>query len=229
MSSQMRQRALVTGASRGIGLAVARTLTQADGLDVYGMQRSDESAVGVTSLFCDLADPQETARVADELLLAVDRVDILILNAGIGIFAPVDELSLEQWQEVLGVSLTASYILLNRLLPAMKSNNFGRVVFISSDADTLTFAEAGAYCAAKAGLAALAGCVRKEVAGYDIHITVVSPGRVDSHFNHKQPGDRPDALHADDVARQVMFAISQPARCEVERIAVNSAMEKMLH
>ncbi len=210
-------------------MAVARALVCSRDVDVLGLQRSEEGAAGIRTVLCDLADPKRTALVLDELLKVLARVDILVLNAGIGIFRPVDELTLEQWVQVLDVNLTSAYVLLNRLIPAMKANDFGRIVFISSDADALTFAQAGAYCAAKAGVTALAGCVRKEVAGHDIHVTVVSPGRVDTFFNDKVEGNRQDALHAEDVARQVMFALSQPARSEIERITVNSALEKMLH
>jgi NADP-dependent 3-hydroxy acid dehydrogenase YdfG len=111
----------------------------------------------------------------------------------------------------------------------MKQQNFGKIITIASDADRLSFAGAGAYCASKAGARLLADCIRKEVAGYNISVTVISPGRVDTHFNGKQPGDRPHSLAAADVARQVQFVLAQPERCEIESINLNSALEKELH
>jgi NAD(P)-dependent dehydrogenase (short-subunit alcohol dehydrogenase family) len=222
-------KALITGTSRGIGNAIAQAMTEVGHYDIYGLNRSAAQTAGVTNLVCDLANPEQLGGVTDELLSAVGSFDVLVLNAGVGIFKAIDELSVRDWTEVLNVGLTAPYVLLNRLLPTMKQHNFGRIVLISSDADHLTFAEAGAYCAAKAGLVGLAGCVRKEVADYDIHITVISPGRVDTHFNSKRPGDRPAALLPAHVAKQVLFAITQPTRCEIEYIAVNSPMERLLH
>lgn len=225
----MAKTAVITGPSRGIGRAIATAMLETDEYDVYGIGRTDPRLAGVVHVPCDLVDAAATAHAAAGVLQAAGGVDALILNAGVGIFKPIDQLTIQEWQQVLNVGLTASFVLLNSMLPIMKTKNFGRIVLISSDADELTFADASAYCAAKMGLVGMAGCIRKEVNDYDIHVTIVSPGRVDTHFNGKSPGDRPRSLLPEHIARQVMFALAQPARCEIERIASNSALEKLLH
>lgn len=226
----MTQTAIVTGASRGIGRSVAAALATTGRYQVLGIARSPIEIPDVDEARYDLADAHQASEASDDILTRTSGVvDVLVLNAGIGVFKPLDQMTPAEWHHVLAVNLTAPYLIVRGLLPAMKRRNFGRIVFISSDADHFTYPGAGAYCASKAGVAALAGCLRKEVADYNIHVSVISSGRVDTHFNQKQPGDRPDSLQDVDIARAILTAISQPPGCELERIECNSAYERMLH
>jgi 3-oxoacyl-[acyl-carrier protein] reductase len=224
---------LITGCHKGIGRAVLEALHATGRYTLYGIARQPLPA-GLSSLtdelfICDLADTDALTKTMDKILAVSGGIDVLINNAGIGIFKPVDVLTLDDWNQVLTTNLTAPFLLTSHLLPAMKQKNYGRIISISSDAEHLSFADAGAYCAAKAGLKLLMDCVRKEADGYNIHVTTVAPGRVDTHFNNKSPGARPHSLQPEDVAAQVVFVLAQGDRAEVEQIYLNSAAEKLLH
>lgn len=229
---EMPRRTLITGHSKGIGLAVARKMRDQGVYDLYGIARSRPSSpddASICSVACDLADADATTRALDQILERSGGLDVLVLNAGMGVFKDVRDLNIHEWQHVIAVGLTANFVIVNRALPLMMDQDYGRIVVISSDADDIAFASASAYCATKAGLSSFANCVRKEVAGFDIHVTLISPGRVDTYFNHKVPGTRPLSLHADHVADQILFVVSQPSRCEIEHIRLNASTEKLLH
>lgn len=125
----------------------------------------------------------------------------------------------------MNVNLNSAYLMIKSVLPNMKSKNYGRVINISSDADHIGFAEAGAYCASKFGLLGLTEAVRKELIGNDISFTVISPGRVDTNFNNKKPGDRPVSLKAEDVAVQVAHLLELRENCNIETIRLKSTLE----
>jgi len=146
-------------------------------------------------------------------------------NAGIGIFRKVEELSFDDWNNVLTLNLTIPFIMVKNILPSMKIKNFDRIVNISSDADYRGFSEGSAYCASKFGLRGFSDSVRDELKGFNISITTISLGRVDTFFNGNKPGDRPNSLSADDVARQIMHVIEQRDICGIERIYVKSTLE----
>lgn len=229
-----KKKVLITGCTKGIGYAIAKKLLAAGEYTVYGIARATESSdlnkhPNVHLYNCNLEVPHGADIVLRKILDDSSGIDIAISNAGIGNFQPIDQLLLADWNAVINVNLTAAYLVMHHTLPHMKQQNFGKLVIISSDADHFSFAEAGAYCASKAGLSSLADCVRKEVDGYDITVTAISPGRVDTNFNHKKKGDRPDSLCAEDVADQIVPLLTQSGRCEIEKISLNSVLEKELH
>ena len=107
----------------------------------------------------------------------------------------------------------------------MKSHNYGRIINISSNADSISEAKGSAYCASKHGLLALSQCVQLETKGYNISVTTISPGRVDTYFNNKTPGARPFALQPSDVAEAVLYVLNVDSRCNIEQIKIQSILE----
>ena len=93
------------------------------------------------------------------------------------------------------------------------------------DADHIGFSEGSIYCASKFGLRGFSDSVRDELKGYNISLTTIGPGRVDTFFNGKKPGDRPHSLSADDVARQIIHVLEERDRCGIERIYLRSTLE----
>lgn len=221
---------MINGCSRGIGRAILDRLILSGDYRVYAVSKNTEELISIDSknltvYKCDLSVTSNAINVVKEVQEVSGGIDILINNAGVGIFRRVEELNLDDWNNVLTLNLTIPFIMVKNILPSMKLKNFGRIVNISSDADYICFSEGSAYCASKFGLRGFSDSVRDELKGFNIYITTISPGRVDTFFNEKKPGDRPNSLSADDVARQIMHVLEQRERCGIERIYLRSTLE----
>lgn len=218
---------LLTGGSTGIGAAILSKLALTREkylISVIGRTRPQvEAELEFSSI--DLSNSNFAYNEIDVFLNIRPPVDILINNAGVGYFAPIEEISVEAWSRVISVNLSTVYYLTSKLLPHMKFQNFGRIINISSDADHIGFSGAAAYCASKFGLAGLSEAVRKELVGYNVTVTTVSPGRVDTCFNSKIPGDRPLSLRPESVAALVMSIADSAESWHIENIRLKSPYE----
>lgn len=221
---------LLTGCSRGIGLAILNKIATAhEPYKIYAVSRQCPEGFSnnpfVHFFSCDLSDVEQTQRVIEAIKLDSEGIDIIINNAGIGKFGEVETLTLHDYTELMNINLTAPFLFISHLLAGMKERNFGRIINITSDADHIGFAEGSLYCASKFGLRGLSDSIRAEVTGLNIAVSTIGPGRVDTYFNRKSPGDRPLSLSDADVANQVMHLLSQSDRCVVERIYLRSGLE----
>lgn len=221
---------VLTGGSRGIGAAILRELLAQQKYKIYligrmapNLSTSDQNFVNFYE--SDLCDPEAILTTCRAIRADAKRVNIIINNAGIGLFKPVEKIDQEEWTRVLNINLLAPFLLIREFIAEMKEDNHGRIVNISSDADHIGFAGAGAYCASKYGLRGLSDAIRQELVGTNVSVTTIAPGRVDTCFNNKQPGDRPHSLAASDVARQVLHVISSSGRCHIETIRLKSTLE----
>jgi short-subunit dehydrogenase len=174
---------------------------------------------------CDLSNEADLLRIVGLLAGEQDTFFGLVSCAGVGRFSPLEDLSVECWNTLLSVNLTAPFMLTRFVLPGMKRLQHGRLIYISSDADHVGFASATAYCASKFGLRGFGEALRKELIGSGVTVSTVSPGRVDTCFNGKRPGMRPLSLAATHVARMVVTLLSTDSRCEVELVRMKSNME----
>ena len=208
--------ALVTGAGRGIGraialalgrqgarvTAVARTASELDTL-----AREIEAAGGrAVTLAADLRDPQTPQRAVARAVEAHGGLQILVNNAGVGLRAPVAETSDEDWDGILGTNLTAVFRLTRAALPHLARGG-GQVFMISSLAGSNAIAGMAAYCASKAALDHFARCLMLEVRHHGIKVTTIAPGSVDTSFGQAPgtpSGEEAWALTADDVAGTVL-------------------------
>lgn len=175
--------ALVTGASAGIGAAVARQLADRGArVTVHGRNQARTTAVatavGGRALVADLADPAGV----DALARSAGDVDVLVLNAGQGHSGPFVEMSAERIEELLALDLTGVLRLTRALLPGMLTRGRGQVCFVSSIAARTGVAGEAVYAAAKAGLDAFAESLRLELAGSGVGVGVVVPAVVDTGF-----------------------------------------------
>lgn len=210
--------ALVTGASSGIGRAVALELAgRGARLLVHGRDRErvDEvcALTGGRPLQADLVDGLERERLAAQALAAHGRVDVLVANAGVGWAGPFTGMSADDVERVLQVDLVAAVDLTRMLLPAMVGRRSGALCFVSSVAGRAPVAGEAVYSAAKAGLDAFAESLRAEARGSGVQVGVVVPGVVDTRFfaRRGQAYDRavPRPVAAEAVAAAVV-------RCLVE-------------
>jgi gluconate 5-dehydrogenase len=174
--------ALVTGASRGIGAALAEGLARA-GAQVVGVSRSGKAPDGVTALALDLAEPQACAALGSRLDFS--RLDILVNAAGLSLPPGGDEL--ERFRQTLAVDLTAPYALVQALLPLLRASAHASVINITSINARMGFPGNPGYVAAKAGLAGLTRALAVDLA--PIRVNAVAPGYVHTDMTAKSHAD----------------------------------------
>lgn len=193
-----------------------------DKINIDNLEKITDSNLKVYKI--DLLNGIELSRIIDKIKTEGVNIDILINNAGIGLFKKIEEYTNEEWNEIIQINLTVSFILIRKLLPDMKSRRYGRIINIGSDADSIPFPEAGAYCASKYGLRGMTESIRLDLKKTNVNITIISPGRVDTYFNGKHPECRPVALKASDIANEILFVLEQDDRCNIEQIKLTSSL-----
>ncbi|MDT4917807.1 MAG: hypothetical protein QOI15_2627 [Pseudonocardiales bacterium] len=175
----MTRTALVTGASSGIGAAVAAALV-GRGWTVYGTSRHPESVKepisGVHYLALDLADGASIEACA----AAAGTVDVLVNNAGESQSGPIEELPMEAIERLFQVNVFAAVRLTQLVLPGMRERGYGRVVMVGSMLASFPLAYRSSYVAAKAALRGFATAARREVLSYGVGITTVEPGSINT-------------------------------------------------
>nr|WP_306266212.1 glucose 1-dehydrogenase [Pararhizobium sp. IMCC3301] len=178
--------ALVTGASSGIGYAIAEVFADA-GADIIGHGRSTERLADLgrvvmakgrkfTAITGDLASSEQTAAIAAEALAAAGgRIDILVNSAGIAVTGPVVDFAVEDWTRTLAVNLTAPFILSRALLPGMMARRMGKIINISSQTGVIALEDHAAYASSKGGLNALTKSLMVEAAPHNVQVNAICP------------------------------------------------------
>ncbi|NSC25043.1 SDR family NAD(P)-dependent oxidoreductase [Streptomyces albus subsp. chlorinus] len=209
--------ALVTGASSGIGAAVAERLAAEGGWRLLLNGRDERrlaqvaTRTGGVPLAADLSDARARERLAEEALAHSGRVDALVAGAGIGWAGTFAAMPAEDIDDVLAVNLNATLHLVRLLLPGMVDRRCGRVVLIGSMAGSVGVRGEAVYAATKAGLTAFADSLRYELAPSRVRVSMVLPGVVDTPFFQRRGApyhrDRPRPVPPDDVAEAVFRAL----------------------
>jgi NAD(P)-dependent dehydrogenase (short-subunit alcohol dehydrogenase family) len=232
MQSLRGKVALITGGSRGIGLAIARALV-ADGVQiaVTGRSAAHLSAArsriepagpgSVETLQADVRRYDEVTRAIDATVARFGGLDVLVNNAGIGIFAEVAAITPEQWAEVIDTNLTGVFNACRAALPHLRRRGSGFIINISSLAGENPFADGAAYCASKAGLNAFSEALMQEVRYDNIRVSCVMPGSVATSFSSGDETKGADwKIAPEDVADVVVNLLrteprSLPSRVEL--------------
>ena len=224
--------ALVTGASRGIGLAVADAL-QASGMHVVRLARSlrDRSNERLTDIACDVTNPGDVNGAVQRVMGELGLPDVLVNNAGVFFIKPLAETTFDDFTLTLATNLTAPFLLARALVPYMVARGSGHVVTIGSISDHIGFPGSSAYAASKFGVRGLHEVIRAETAKSGVRTTLVSPGPVDTDIwdavdPDSKPGftKRKDMMRAEDVAAAVVYAVTQPAHVAVTEIRLLPAV-----
>jgi 3-oxoacyl-[acyl-carrier protein] reductase len=225
--------AVVTGGSRGIGLAVSRALLSLGGrVVINGL--SDENlnearqwlieAAGVdpdlaVCFKADVRDYEQVQTLFDRTVERLGGVDILVNNAGVGTFGEVAEQSLESWNHTIGTNLTGVFHCCRAAVPYMRRRGGGWIINISSLAAKNPFAGAAAYCASKAGMNAFTEALMQEVRYDDIRVTSLLPGSVRTEFGGSHAGVGTEwKLAPEDVAQAVVDIIAHDPRSLPSRV-----------
>jgi NADP-dependent 3-hydroxy acid dehydrogenase YdfG len=228
--------ALVTGASRGIGAAIARLLAR-NGALVALVARHErtlellaaELGGGAVAAACDLRLPG-AADVVQAALddLGADSPDILVNNAGAFLIAPAHETSVDVFRETLEINLTAPFAFVRAFLPEMRRRGAGHIVTVGSIADRATFPGNAAYAASKHGLRALHEVLRAELRGSGVRVSLVSPGPVDTQLWDVVDPDgregftpRAQMLTPDAVADAVGYVVTAPSPLNVDELRLS--------
>jgi 3-oxoacyl-[acyl-carrier protein] reductase len=222
---------LVTGASRGIGAAVAARLAT-DGFDLVLWARSADG-LAATAREVEAAGGRAAVGVVDvgraEQVLAVGAAlaDLeplagVVLNAGSGRWASLSTMDTSEWDRVIRTNLDGAYHVLRLVLPRLTAARTGLVVGVLSDSVLYPYPDRTAYAASKAGLGALLESARREVRHLGVRVCALLPSRVDTHFqgSHERaaPGTRTGALTAAEVADMVGMLFGLPANVEVRHL-----------
>lgn len=181
-----RKVALVTGASSGIGNAIARNL-QRNGVTVYAGARrvsrmNDLDDLGITTLALDVTDPDSVEHVVDRIVSETGRIDILVNNAGFGLLGAVEEVPLDQAQNQFDVNVFGVARLIQSVLPMMRQQHAGRIINISSVDGKVAQPFGGWYVASKFALEGLSDALRFELADQGIQVAVIEPGGIQSEW-----------------------------------------------
>ena len=181
--------AIVTGASRGIGREVARTLASAGAAVVVAAREQHAAEVAAEIATCggvvesasvDVTDPQSVDRMVGRVLERFDRIDVLVNNAGIVRDQLLLRMKRDDWDAVLATNLTAAYTCTQAVLRPMLKQRFGRIISISSVVGQMGNAGQVNYAASKAGLIGFAKALAREVASRGITVNVVTPGVINT-------------------------------------------------
>jgi 3-oxoacyl-[acyl-carrier protein] reductase len=224
--------ALVTGASRGIGAAIALELARA-GADVVLVARSIErltsvadevSRMGRVALTCaaDLADPAQVRRSADEALVRFRRVDVLVNNAGRNSRGPYDGISADEWSAVLDLNVTAAFHYVQAVAAGMRERRWGRIINITSiTAQTGGVSGSVAYSSSKGGLIAFSKTLARDLGPHGVTVNAIAPGQIETDMSQVLSADERASImssiplgrlgQAEDIAYAVRFLASDEA------------------
>lgn len=228
MSAPPNPLAIVTGASRGIGFAIAAELARR-GLRLALLARHREpleeaarrlapAAPGIETFLCDVQDGQQVRSTFQKILATNGRVEVLVNNAGLGVFAPVHQLSEADWEVMLNTNLRGVFHCSRAVIPRLIEQRRGHIINISSLAGKNAFAGGSGYCASKWGLLGLTYCMAEDLRSYGIRVSAVCPGTVETEFSPHRGKDPKRMLQPADVARVVGWLLEQEEQSFVSEV-----------
>lgn len=230
--------AVVTGASRGIGEAIARSLAAAGARVALVARNRDaleklalEMGGGAFAVPCDLTSGEQIRVAVKAINVAfAASADILISNAGLFRVDAMDDATEQDFRSMLEVNLVAPFVFVRGFLPAMLAAKHGHIVTIGSLADRIALPGNAGYSATKFGVRAMHQVLRAETKGTGVRATLVSPSSTDTPIwggltteTRARFPKAEEMLHAEDVARAVVYAVTQPVTVNVDELRITRA------
>jgi 3-oxoacyl-[acyl-carrier protein] reductase len=226
--------AVVTGSTKGIGLAIAeRLVNEGASVVISARTKSDVEAVAgrlgasAIGIPCDVADAGACQRLIDATVERLGRLDVLVNNAGFGVFKSISEMTVEEWRRQIDVNLGGVFYCSKAALPHLSASGDGFIINIGSLAGRNFFAGGTGYNAAKAGLVALSEAMMLDVRYSDVRVSIIMPGSVNTYFSGKeQSPERSWPLEADDCALAVMQLLDYPKGAHVSRVEMRPSQPR---
>lgn len=234
MTFPNKGRALITGASSGIGKATALAFAKA-GIDVALVSRSEEKLQAVASAACetgvkakayglDLAQIKQVQQSISAIAADFGPIDILVNNAGMGYTGALSETPLSDWLLVMNLNLTSVFQCILGILPMMRERKTGTIINVASVAGQQPFPNWGAYSVSKAGLIALSKTLAQEERAYGIRVTAICPGAVNTELWDTETVnanfDRSSMLTPEIVAQSILHTALLPEQAVVEELSL---------
>jgi NAD(P)-dependent dehydrogenase (short-subunit alcohol dehydrogenase family) len=233
MASLTGKVAFVTGGSRGIGRSIAAALLeQGASVAITGTSQTNldtavrELSAGADRLITVRADVRKYAEVKKALDTTVTRfggLDVLVNNAGVGVFRPVSDMTVDEWHEVIDTNVSGVFYGCHAALPHLRTRGGGWIISVSSLASKNPFANGAAYCASKSALNAFSEALMQEVRYDGIRVAYVLPGSVNTGFGSLSNTKSDWALSPDDVAEVVVDLRRHPSRSLPSRVEIRPA------
>ena len=230
MGSLAGKTALVTGASRGIGLAIARRLGKMGAkvsICARDTKRLEEAVnilrqdgISALGMHADVTRGDDVELLVQKTQTSLGPIEILVNNAGTGYFGPLHEASETSWDTVLDTNLKGVFLLTKAVAPGMIERRSGHIVNIASLAGKNAFAGGSIYCASKWGLLGFTYCAAEDLRTYGIRVSAICPGSVVTEFGQPSRKDTSKMLKPEDVAHAVEMLVTQAPQSFISEISM---------
>jgi NADP-dependent 3-hydroxy acid dehydrogenase YdfG len=228
----MLQKVLITGASSGIGEAIALRLANPSVL-LYITGRSEEKLISVkrkieeSGGICyyqtgDVGFTEDAQRIVQDAVKKMNGLSILIANAGVGSFKPIEEMTDEDFDKQFNTNVRGVFLFIREVIPYFKQENKGQIIVTSSNLGFQVTSRGSIYCATKHAVQAMIGCLREELRGTKIKAATVNPGSVDTPwFSDYSEKPKEHRINVQEVVDAFMLIINQGKRSNIDNILIH--------
>ena len=224
---------LITGASKGIGKAIALSLAGFNtnlGLVARSQKELEDLQVEIIKLgskaeifIGSVADEIFVNAAIQFMLQKFGKIDVMINNAGYGVFNNAEDIASTDWDELFATNTKGTFLFCKAVIPGMKERKDGHIINIASDVAKRSFAGGSLYCASKYAQEGFSAAIRKELRPFEIKVSVVYSGLVDSSFHTDSQGsaNHDDWLKNEDMANAIQYIIAQPKHVVIDELMIH--------
>ncbi|MBP2242209.1 NADP-dependent 3-hydroxy acid dehydrogenase YdfG [Cytobacillus eiseniae] len=227
------QVAIITGASRGIGKEIASKLAEqgmklaivgsSNEINETAKELQQKGFPDVLAIQADISNEDQVHSMIEQTLQQYNQIDLLVNNAGLGLFKSIEETSFADWKRLFEVNVQGVFLGVKAILPHMKERKSGTIITIASDVARYTIPNGAAYTATKYAVQGFSGSIAQEVREYGIRVGTVNPGMVDTYIAGSKQGlaEKKDWLQVEDVANAVVYMASAPKHMLIDEIVLH--------